>query len=158
MNSRRIAISFINITIFLFVLVFLYAALSKLKNLTAFDHAMRHSPTIGEYATPLSRAIPLAELAIVILLIISKTRFIGLSLASFLMIIFTGYIAYMLTSSSSLPCTCGGILEKMGWTQHLFFNLTLVLLGFASLVLWYKYIIMINRRSRTPGKIVGSIN
>jgi hypothetical protein len=35
---------------------------------------------------------------------------------------FTTYIILILNFSSFIPCSCGGILEKLGWTEHLIFN------------------------------------
>ncbi|MCC9073533.1 hypothetical protein LNQ49_18305 [Flavobacterium sp. F-65] len=43
----------------------------------------------------------------------------------------------MLNYSSYLPCSCGGILEKMSWLEHLIFNFIFVLL--AGLALWLNH-------------------
>nr|WP_276834881.1 MauE/DoxX family redox-associated membrane protein [Chryseobacterium cucumeris] len=56
-----------------------------------------------------------------------------------LMLIFTGYIALLLSKSKNLPCSCGGILEKMSWNQHLYFNIGCVTLSAIALGLNLKY-------------------
>src|SRR5690606_23761035 len=42
---------------------------------------------------------------------------------------FTVYIYLILNYSPFVPCSCGGILEKMGWTEHLWFNIIITLLA-----------------------------
>jgi hypothetical protein len=50
-------------------------------------------------------------------------RSIGLYLSFALMTLFSVYILVITNYSSNVPCSCGGILEKMTWNQHLIFNL-----------------------------------
>ena len=45
------------------------------------------------------------------------------------MTIFTLYIGYMVAFVPKLPCSCGGIIQKMSWNQHLIFNVGFILLG-----------------------------
>lgn len=45
------------------------------------------------------------------------------------MAMFTTYIFIILNFSTFVPCSCGGILEKMGWTEHLIFNISFLLLA-----------------------------
>jgi hypothetical protein len=51
------------------------------------------------------------------------------------MILFTTYIVIILNFSSFVPCSCGGILEKLGWTAHLIFNVVFIVLGIAAILL-----------------------
>jgi len=44
-----------------------------------------------------------------------------------LMVLFTVYIYLILNFSDFIPCSCGGILEKMDWHTHLIFNLICVI-------------------------------
>nr|WP_281682026.1 MauE/DoxX family redox-associated membrane protein [Zunongwangia profunda] len=39
------------------------------------------------------------------------------------MIVFTIYIWYTLNYSDYIPCSCGGIISDLNWTEHLIFNL-----------------------------------
>jgi hypothetical protein len=54
------------------------------------------------------------------------------------MLFFTGYIAHML-HIRKFTCSCGGILEKMTWTQHLYFNIGCAVLAILALVYNKKY-------------------
>lgn len=134
----------------LFVLLFLYTALSKLQDYTGFARAMLHSPVIASFARELAIIIPVIEIGIVALLIVPATRMVGLIASTVIMALFSAYIAYMLVTSSELPCTCGGILEHLSWAAHLAINIFFFLLGIFSVLISNKNFIMINRRSRTP--------
>jgi len=83
---------------------------------------LNKSPLLADYSGAVSWFIPLLELFITVLLLFRITRLPGL-LASFsLMILFTFYIIAILGFSEYIPCSCGGILSKMTWGQHLVFN------------------------------------
>ncbi len=69
------------------------------------------------------------------MLVGQKFRLFGLWAALTLMGMFTAYIFIMLNFTSYIPCSCGGILENMGWTEHLFFNIAFVLLAITALLL-----------------------
>lgn len=51
------------------------------------------------------------------------------------MVLFTAYIAMILTLADYVPCSCGGVLEDMSWEQHLWFNGFFVLLSIAGIML-----------------------
>lgn len=107
----------------LLILLFVYAAVSKLMDYTRFVAVIHHSPLIGPWAGTVAIVLPLFELGIATLLFLPSTKSIALGWASTLMLLFTLYILYMLTSTSSLPCSCGGVLNWLNWRQHLYFNI-----------------------------------
>ncbi|MDR6919500.1 hypothetical protein J2Y40_000330 [Chryseobacterium sp. 2987] len=51
---------------------------------------------------------------------------------------FTIYIYIILNYSDFVPCSCGGILEKLGWWEHLLFNIVIVILVFSAIVYQYR--------------------
>lgn len=53
----------------------------------------------------------------------------GLYLSLLLLLLFTCYISYLLWSGAALPCSCGGVLEQLGWRDHLIFNLIFITLN-----------------------------
>lgn len=140
----------IEITSALFVLLFLYTAINKLRNPGVFAGAMHHSALISPYASFLSWSVPFAEIIIVVILIIPGTRKMGILASAILMIIFTCYVGYMLLTKSALPCTCGGIIQQMNWQEHFWFNSFLTILSITSWFLYPKRFVATNRRSRTP--------
>lgn len=118
----------------LFILLFLYTAISKLINFETFRNGLHAYPSIKEKATIIAWFVPLSEIAVSILLFFPKSRKSGLWGSLALMVIFTAYIAYMLFFSKIRACSCGGVIEKMTWNQHFIFNLFFTLL--AMLALW----------------------
>lgn len=124
---------------YFFILLFCYASISKIIDFEKFQIQISESPLLNGFSEILPYALVISELLIAGLLCYRKTQQIGLIGSFLLMFIFTGYIAIMLLTSENLPCSCGGILEKMSWTQHLYFNIGCTILIAFALVLNRKY-------------------
>lgn len=143
---------FVDITAALLILLFIYTGISKLNDRQLFQAILSKLQLIGPYSTPLSLALPIIELVTSVLLLFPATKTIGLWASLVLMLLFTGYIGYMLLSHSRLPCSCGGVLRQLTWIQHLEFNILFTLLPGISL--WFIYhnkrFVATNRESRTP--------
>lgn len=122
-----------------FILLFCYAAISKIMDFEKFQIQMTESPILSTFAGFLPYILVISEFIIAGLLCYRKTRNTGLLGSFILMLFFTGYIAVMLLTSENLPCSCGGILEKMTWKQHLYFNIGCAVLAFLALVYNKKY-------------------
>lgn len=127
-NSKILQV-FIEQIAVLNIILFTYAAVSKILDFQNFQIQIGQSPLLSAFATPISYGVPAVEFIIISLLLLSKTRIVGLYGSFMLMVMFTAYIYIILNYSSFLPCSCGGILEKMSWTQHLVFNSVFVILN-----------------------------
>ncbi|MCI9844569.1 MauE/DoxX family redox-associated membrane protein [Flavobacterium pectinovorum] len=136
----------VEIICLLYVLLFVYAAVSKVLDFENFQVQLGQSPLLSAFAAWVSWLVPIAELIIVLVLIIPKFRSIGLLAALSLMTMFTAYIFIILNYSSFVPCSCGGILEKMTWNVHLAFNIVFVLLAVLAIILQDK-----NKRLKHKG-------
>jgi hypothetical protein len=117
----------------LFILLFLYTALSKLSEIALFRLVLRSSPLISGYANLVSILIPASEILVSLLLFIPGTRRWGLYASFLLMLIFTLYLVYMISFTTALPCSCGGVISQLSWKQHLVFNIAFTLLSFAGI-------------------------
>jgi len=80
--------------------------------------------------------VPLAEFVIAVLLIIPRSRLQGLYGAFGLMILFTGYILAITRYTTNVPCSCGGVLEKMSWSQHLIFNVVFIVAAGTAIMIY----------------------
>lgn len=122
---------FIDLICYLFILLFLYTGGMKLISHFDFYLALRDSPLMYHYAGLISWAIPILELAIVACLTIPKLKKLGLYSSFILMALFTIYVCYnaFFLTHMQRPCTCGGIIEKMSWNQHVIFNSLFTLLA-----------------------------
>jgi hypothetical protein len=105
------------------IFLFIYTGLSKYMDLGRFYFVLYSSPLLGRFARALAIGLPGTEIIMAILLSIPKTRKIGFYSSSVLLLIFTIYLSYMIATSSKLPCSCGGVISKLSWKNHIFFNL-----------------------------------
>lgn len=122
-----------------FILLFCYAAISKIMDFEKFQVQISESSLLSVFAGFLPYVLVISEFIIAGLLCYPKTRSLGLIGSFILMLVFTGYISVLLLRTENLPCSCGGILEKMSWTQHLYFNIGCVLLSAIALVFNTRY-------------------
>ena len=133
--SAAIKKGILEVICLLYILLFVYAAVSKILDFENFQVQLGQSPLLSAFAGSVSWGVPLVELVIALLLLVPRFRFIGLLAAFSLMVMFTTYIIIILNFSSFVPCSCGGILEKMGWTEHLIFNIVFVMLAAVGILL-----------------------
>jgi uncharacterized membrane protein YphA (DoxX/SURF4 family) len=120
---------------YFFVLLFCYAGISKILDFENFQVQLAQSPLLSAYAGFISYAVIITEFIIAALLCIKKCRLLGLYLSLGIMVSFTVYIYLILNYSDFVPCSCGGILEELGWTEHLIFNIFFVVLAFISILI-----------------------
>lgn len=118
-----------DLTAYFYILLFFYASISKIMDFENFQVQIGQSPLLSAYAGMVSYGVILLELLIVGCLSLSKFRLAGLYASTALMCAFTVYIYLILNYSDFVPCSCGGILEKLGWREHLVFNIGCVILG-----------------------------
>jgi uncharacterized membrane protein YphA (DoxX/SURF4 family) len=142
---------------YLYVLLFVYAAVSKLLDFNTFQVQLGQSPLLSAFAGWVSWTVVLSELLIAGLLLFDKTKNVALYLAFALMVMFTAYIIIILNFSSFVPCSCGGVLEKMGWTEHLIFNIGFIVLAAVGIILQQKQKLKKNAWSLVGILISGSL-
>jgi len=114
----------------LLILLWVYAALSKLTDIDQFTREIKqqHLPLLT--AQTAVWLLPTIELIAATLLIFPKWRRTGLLLSSILMFTFTIYIILVLSGYfKNIPCSCGGVLKQLGWRNHLIFNIFFLVLG-----------------------------
>lgn len=110
----------------LYIVLFVYAATSKFLDFDQFKIQLGQSPIITSYANIAAWAIPLIELLISGLFLIPKYVLLAFYASFSLMTTFTTYIILILNFSDYIPCSCGGVLEDLGWTEHIIFNLVFI--------------------------------
>lgn len=119
----------------LLVILFIYTGLNKLLDYDSFSFQLGRSPYLQNFSRPVALLLPPAELLVALALIIKRTRLAGFYASFFLMSLFTGYVAIMLSLSYYLPCSCGGILQALSWQEHLVVNSAFTLLAAAGALL-----------------------
>lgn len=108
----------------LLILLFVYASVSKWLDFKTFTGQMNNQP-FPNWSTPyLVWSIPGIEIIISVLLMFGRTQLIGFWSSFIVMLLFTVYTALVLSNAfGRIPCSCGGVIEKLTWKQHLLFNL-----------------------------------
>ena len=125
----------VDLVCYAYFLLFLYAASSKLLDYEKSQIQLLKSPITTDYASVLVWLVPVVEIVIALMLVIRRTILLGLYVALALMSAFTAYIIAILNFSDTIPCSCGGVLEKMSWTDHLVFNLVFISMAIAAILL-----------------------
>lgn len=117
----------------LFILLFVYTAINKFMAIKDLETVLKDYPLIGGMPTLVAWTLPIAELLVALWLFIPRLRLLGLYSSLALMTAFTLYLGYMLTFTTERPCTCGGMLQQLSWSQHLIFNIFFIVLALAAI-------------------------
>src|SRR5690606_18715134 len=132
------------------ILLFVYAAVSKLLDFNTFKNQLGQSPLLSAYAHWVVWLVPAMEILVAAMLAIPRYRKWGLYGFYGMMLMFTAYIFIILNFADFVPCSCGGILEKLGWTEHLLFNIGFILLSLVAMFLAHA-------KNIRPKKILGKL-
>jgi hypothetical protein len=117
------------------IALFAYTACSKLMDHERFQIGLSDVKLIGSFSVYLSWLVPVIELIVVTLMIIPATYTQGLFAFILLMGTFTCYIISILIWAKELPCRCGGAIERLSWTQHVWFNMAFIVMAIYALLL-----------------------
>jgi putative oxidoreductase len=149
MSRRQVLIECIST---LLIMLFLYASVSKFLDFETFIDEMNNQPLPNSWTPFLVWSIPCTEVAVALALMIERTRLVALYASLILMSLFTIYtITILLHFFRYVPCSCGGVIKKLTWPQHLVFNLFFVALAVSGIILqrrkYFKSIFLTNKNS-----------
>lgn len=130
--KKRLAVEIIA---HLFIILFLYTGIAKLMEFDVFQEQLNDSPILEPVAPLVAWGLPIIEFIVSLSLFIPKYRLWGLYAAFVLMILFTAYVGILLSISTQLPCSCGGIMEALSWPAHLVVNIALIGLALTGITL-----------------------
>ncbi|MDO5968638.1 MauE/DoxX family redox-associated membrane protein [Flavivirga aquimarina] len=114
---------------FLFIFLFLYAAISKFLVFDEFKIQIEQAFIPIAYTNLVAWMVPLIEILISLLLMISLFKTLALYTALGLMEVFTLYIFIILRFSDHIPFSYNRVLLKLGWIELLVFNITFMTLA-----------------------------
>lgn len=120
-----------------FIILFTYAATSKLLELKTFHLQLEQSPFIDMFSRPVAIVLPWVLLFISFLFFIPKFKLFAFYCSLILLIIFNLYIIAILNFAESIPCSCGGVINSFSWNDHLIFNTGCSLLALLGIALSY---------------------
>ena len=123
----------------LLIILFLYTGLSKVLDFKGFKGEMYNQVFPHLTATFIIFTLPFVEILIAGALLFVKTRMGGFYASLILMLLFTIYTtSVLLHFFNRIPCSCGGVIKKLSWNQHLVLNLFFVTISIAGLILLKK--------------------
>ena len=134
--NKTIRFFFIEIAIFFYVVLFLYAGGVKLIDYGSFVGQLGKSPILAAHAGWIAWVVPVAEIILAAFLLVPRFRLTALYASFGLMSAFTIYVMWILTFSEKLPCACGGVLSSLHWKGHLVLNVAFLILGATAIALY----------------------
>lgn len=128
-------LNLISIISALLMVLWIYAAVSKLLDYETFQSQLARQPLPAWSMGILAWVLPMIELLTAAALYFQRTRPLGIILSFILMTCFTLYVGFGLAHIyRKVPCSCGGILNGASWSVHLVFNIFFTILSFTG---WY---------------------
>lgn len=127
---------FVIIVSILLIIMWAYAAVSKLVALQDFKQALATQVFPVWVGKILVWILPVAELGIAGLLLFKKTQLLGMYASFGLMLLFTLYVGGAVYNIyERYPCACGGLLAKLGWKKHFRLNIFFTLVSIIGIIL-----------------------
>lgn len=121
---KKVRYYWVQCTLFLLPLLWTYTAVSKMSDYRQFELEMHEQMLYPFFQELLVYLLPPFELCLAALFMLPTLQVLTLQLSLVLLSVFTAYVGLALSGiSGHRPCSCGGILESMGWSAHLLFNL-----------------------------------
>jgi uncharacterized membrane protein YphA (DoxX/SURF4 family) len=125
---------FFDLIRFLLIALFVYAGASKMITYPAFTVQVGLSPLLPSFFPRVAWLVPVVELGVGVCLLMPAFQRIGLYASWVLLLLFTLYVAAILTVAGHVPCSCGGVVAALSWREHLVFNLVFLVLNSVALV------------------------
>ncbi len=118
------------------MLLFLFASVSKWIDFRKFVGDINNQP-FPNWITPfVTYGLPPLEVLITLALMFERTRTAGFYASLILMTAFTVYsAAVLLNFFDYVPCSCGGVIRNLTWSQNLILNLFFVAISLAGILL-----------------------
>lgn len=111
----------------LLIILWTYTGIDKFVNWEKSRKAFHNQTFPSDLAELLVYIVPISELLIALLLLFSFSRWWGYLSSILLLTIFTTYVGLIWVGAfPRVPCNCAGILESLGWTEHLILNWVLI--------------------------------
>jgi len=120
---------------YVFIALFIYAAGSKWLEFDNFRAQVGQSPLLTAWGGIVVILIPVLEIIIALALGIPRFRLWGLYGFYLMMVMFSAYVFIISNYEEYVPCSCGGIISEMGWSDHFRFNLLFVGLAILAILI-----------------------
>jgi len=122
--------------IFFLLTIWAYTFGSKIFDFDTFVRQIRGAYLLADMGYYLPYILQAGHLLIVILLLNKKWRKLGLIISLSVLLLYTGYLVYILKFAPSIPCSCIAIFKGMNWNDQLYCNFLLLALNIIGLIIF----------------------
>lgn len=123
--------------IFLLILIWAYTFASKIFDFDTFNRQIKGAYLLSAGGSVLPYILQAIHLWIVILLINKNWRRLGLLTSLSVLIVYTGYLIYILKFAPSIPCSCIAVFRGMNWNDQLYFNFIALAINIIGLITFF---------------------
>lgn len=114
--------------------ILLYTATKKIMDIKAFSAHLELLPNTNETVAYLITAlVVLVEYALGFIILYKPHDARGYLIIVSLMLLYTGYIYYILQHAPFLPCSCQGAFKSLSWEMHYVINVIMMMMA---LIAW----------------------
>lgn len=124
------------IIIFLLLLMWAYTFVSKVLDFDTFRRQINGAYLLSSLGSPLPYLLQVLHLSLVVLLIKKSWRKLGLITSLSVLLLYTGYLIYILKFAPSIPCSCISLYSALNWNDQLLINLAGLVLNIIGLIIF----------------------
>ncbi|WP_349815573.1 MauE/DoxX family redox-associated membrane protein [Chryseobacterium sp. Marseille-Q3244] len=122
--------------IFLLLLMWAYTFASKVLDFDTFRRQINGAYLLSSMGSALPYCLQLLHLLLVLLLLKKSWRKIGLITSLSVLLLYTGYLIYILKFAPSIPCSCISLFRGLNWNDQLWINLAVLTLNIIGLIMF----------------------
>ncbi|MDR2270460.1 MAG: hypothetical protein LBF27_06080 [Sphingobacterium sp.] len=122
------------IIVFILILTWVYTFAAKVFDFETFQRQIKGAYLLSAGGNPLPYLLQIVHLGIILLLMNKNWRRIGLITSALVLILYTGYLIYVLHFAPSIPCSCIAMFSWMNWNDQLYFNIAILAINIIGLV------------------------
>lgn len=123
------------IVVFILILTWVYTFASKVFDFETFERQIRGAYLLSAFGK-LPYILQMIHLGIVLMLLNKNWRKLGLAASMVVLVLYTGYLIYVLKLAPSIPCSCIALFNWMNWNDQLYFNLIILAVNIIGLVMF----------------------
>lgn len=113
------------------ICLYVFVTVNKLVGFEPFITQLKQQRLLKDFATLIAVMVPIWHAALVVLMLIPKTRMLGIWTSMITIMTYNLYIGAMLTEKfGPIPCNCVGIWHTMSWEAQFIINFGLLALHF----------------------------
>ncbi|REC61808.1 hypothetical protein DRF65_13805 [Chryseobacterium pennae] len=124
------------IVVFILILTWVYTFASKVFDFETFGRQIRGAYLLSSGGNLLPYILQLVHAGIILMLLNKSWRRLGLITSMVVLVLYTGYLIYVLKFAPSIPCSCIALFNWMNWNDQLYFNLIILAINIIGLVMF----------------------